>query len=188
MDEDFDSDWTFCVTDWNYVVGVKGKKSVYLRGISMKRGEMGRLNTARLWPGLAWVGPFLYVFGGNTSPALTSCEKLHFERAVYTKIGNMKGGKACFTPCVGSKEVYLCCGEVSGRPFEAFNIETEAFRDLNVTYRSHFWGSVSFILKDCLYLVTREEVILKWKVERQKLIPVKGSEVRVEQMYAVAFH
>jgi len=161
----------FCLLEEDLVLGVNCQQALELRLLEFLIVEVAQLNTSRLWPGIIRVRDFAYVFGGNTSYALTSCEKYHVKVKEWRNIGDMHGPKSCFTPCLVRNEVYLCCFNPDSKPFEAFNPVTETFRELPVSYKSSLFGSVTFLVADTLYIVAYEGVLLKWQLSKLSLDP-----------------
>lgn len=168
----YGANYMYCLLKEDRLLAVNLERTVEISLIDYEEEGESKLNIGRLWPGMIKIGPFAYVFGGNTSPAITSCEKYPVKTKNWIKISDMNGPKSCFTPCQVRNEVYLCCFNPDSKPFEAFNPVTEAFRELPVAYTSSLHGSVTFLIENTLYIVAYEKILLKWQLSKPSLDPV----------------
>jgi hypothetical protein len=171
LDQEFGDCWMFCLVHEQVVLGVEAKRAIELNLISFKTTTVGELNIERRWPGMALLEEFIYAFGGNVTPAISSCEKYNIKSKTWSRIGDMHAAKSCFTPCWVQSEIFLCCFHTKGSPFEAFNPATETFRCLPVGYQSSLNGSVAFLVEDTIYIVAYEKILVKWKLAKQELEP-----------------
>lgn len=170
----FDRSWVFCYIGSQAILGVSNSRSTEICISTQVVVEAGKLITSRGRPGLIWAGSWAYAFGGNVTHPLSSCEKYDTTFKTWKSISEqMKYPKSCFTPCWVEDEVYLCCLTEKNEPFEAFSPATETFRSFPVSYASKLFGSVTFLVRDTLYIVGAEDVLLKWKLSKSKLEPVK---------------
>lgn len=168
LSQDFDFLWTYSWITEKTLLGVCEREAVEIE--TTGRVEVVQ-NTSikRVWPGLARAFEYVFAFGGGFNPPLASCEKYNVKTKAWSAIGSMKTAKCCFSPCRVVTELYLCCLDMKGSPFEAFNIYTETFRDLPVTWSSGFSGSVTFLAEDTLKIVIYEGKLIEWRLSETHL-------------------
>jgi len=172
LDLELGDTWMYCLVEDRLVLGVEDATAIELNLHTCHIVTVGSLGVGRKWPGMAQFRDFAYVFGGNVTPALSSCEKYSLKTKSWSRIGNMRAPKSCFTPCRVQNEFYLCCFHSKGSPFEAFNPLTETFRCLPVGHQSCMNGSVAFLVETTIYIAAYDDVLVKWQISKNELEPV----------------
>lgn len=137
----------------------------------------GRLHAARRVPGVIWVQSYIYAFGGDMR---RSAEKYDIQHKKWQKIPKMSSRRSCFTPNLYRNEIYLCLIMKTQDHFEAFHTERETYRALPFSYLNDCNGSVSFLVKDLLYIAECGQVT-QWRpdmdtTELQLRFDMKGND------------
>lgn len=132
--------------------------------LSMEEGKLAvvqAITVARSWPGLIEYDDFVYVFGGisKTSPLL--CEKFHTNRKKWTVISHQVAHQYLFTPCLYRCEIYLSCVNTQ---IEVFTPAIDSFRSVFLACPYSYEESLSFLIDDCLNILTKDGTLLKWKL------------------------
>jgi len=125
-------------------------------GLSVPRRNAGVVSSRN------WV----YVFGGDP-PVYRDCEKLGLGKRQWVRIGGMKYGRSCFTPCAFQALIYLPCPYTTPI-IETFNPETESFSCLPIQLPPQMTlhcASVAFIANSELCILTNGQQMALWKVE-----------------------
>jgi hypothetical protein len=129
------------------------------------------LRTPRCYSGVANANNFIYVFGGEEAPWkwLKSCEKYNLLDKQWLPLSNMMYPRMGFTPCPFRTLIYLPCPSTTHR-IETFNPETEIFTVISVSLPSQmaYSGSVSFVAKGELCVLTRGKQIAAWRIESER--------------------
>lgn len=118
---------------------------------------------ARSWPGLIEYEDFVYVFGGLSKANPLQCEKFHTTRKKWAVIPHQVAPQHLFTPCLYRCEIYLSCINTQ---IEVFTPATECFRSVFVACPCSCEESLSFLLEDCLHILTKEGTLLKWRLKK----------------------
>ena len=169
----FGNNWTYCMRDPDFLYGVKGNESVLINLVTFEVRSLGVLHTCRTGSGMISLNRFIYAFGGCAVLATSSCEKYSISFNTWTVLGDLHHPKYHFTPCHYNDEVYLCSLDLHGHPFEEFQCVTETVRCLPFGYQSQSIGSVSFVVKNTLYVVGVGGVLMKWKLLKSQLEPTQ---------------
>jgi len=130
------------------------------------------LNTALSAPGLAKTSECVYVFGGWSGFSnLRGCEKYCLVDSRWKALGAMAYPRAYFTPCYYGFLIYLVanCSE-DHRVIESFDSQTEEFTVLALALPQQLklgLGSVAFVARGELCLVTYRKQLAQWNVEKE---------------------
>ena len=134
------------------------------------------LLASRGFAGVAKVAQFVYVFGGrNSAKRLKSCEKYDLQGREWQPLSSMQERRSYFTPCLFRSLIYLPCPVTP--LIEAFCPETEVFTVLSVCLPSQLdYGSVSFVAKGELCILTDDGQMGQWKIESEGEFRVSGTD------------
>lgn len=131
--------------------------------------EVGKLRVvqaiavARSWPGLIEYEEFVYVFGGISKANPLQCEKFNTVGKKWTVVPCQVAPQHSFTPCLYRCEIYLSCINTQ---IEVFTPATESFRSVFLACPCACEDSLSFLLEDCLHILTKEGTLLKWRMKK----------------------
>lgn len=132
--------------------------------LTLEEGKLALLQAitvARSYPGLIEYNDFVYVFGGISKISPLLCEKFHTKRKKWTIIPHEVAQQYQFNPCLYRCEVYLSCVNTQ---IEVFTPISDSFRSLFLACPYSYEESLSFLIDDCVNILTKEGVLLKWKV------------------------
>ena len=121
-----------------------------------KVSNLEAMGVARGFPGIVKEGGFVYVFGGEDGQKnLAACEKFAVAGQTWTRVKDMLSPKARFCPCVYDSDIYLPQFAKTTGAIEAFSIEKEEFRLLEVVLPAAISPqSVAFVVSGDLVVIS----------------------------------
>lgn len=175
--------WTYCLLEDRDLLCINNQEEQTYE-LALQTGVF--IPTARLprlleFPGMIWMDPYGYSFGGSTTKLAL---KYVARGEKWEKMADLHYPKSAFTPCLYEKEVYLCCPSQNNDPFEAFSPEKETFRDLPFAYRSKFYGSVTFLVNDTFYIIAYERKLLKLRPKEGQIDSIQEIDLKRDQSNA----
>lgn len=127
-------------------------------------------------PGFVCVFDVCYLFGGKHSgngKIVTFSEKYSLKTGKWTKNRDLPSPKFAFNPCYYHEfDIYLVDVRDSGHSFDIFNIKTENYRSIPFEIECNMNGSVSFIVKNELFLVTFNANLVIWDLKNREKQPI----------------
>ena len=158
LQERFTMGSVFAVWDEDRVVGVgDAPATTRVFRVNLASGnckELASMSTKRRFPGVIRYGAFIYVFGSGDRPILSTCEKYSVALNSWTPLPNTHTGKWAFAPCLCGTRIYLPCTTKDFASFEVFDPKSDLLEALPIVLRDQLDGSVSFLVRDVIYVLT----------------------------------
>ena len=135
---------------------VGGSSSRCVKSVDVLTGvitEEAAMKECRAWPGVLLYNARVWVFGGNTEPALDSVEWFLCGPRTWQQGRSMHSPKVCFTPCAHQGRIYLPCVSAQKQALEVLEPISEVYTLLPLRLCSGQFGSVSFIENNHLYVI-----------------------------------
>lgn len=147
------------------VGGASDKRSV--RSLNIWTGTI--TNEADMMEGRSWPGMLVYkgcawVFGGSD---LASVERFHCSVRNWERGPQMPTPKSSFTPCENQGLIYLPCPSPHRKQLEVLDPVTEVYTLRPLELYSPYFGSVSFVLDNILYVVDYTKQAGTWALGSQ---------------------
>ena len=126
--------------------------------------EEKEMSEGRNWPGMLVHKDSVWVFGGNTDPALSSVERFNYVTKSWETGNSMLSPKVCFTPCEHKGLVYLAGTSAIKKQLETLDPRTDTYSLLPLTLQGSLYGCVSFVVEQDLIIVDYNKTASKWRL------------------------
>ena len=160
----------FIMLDRDFMLVVGGASRRLVNRVNIWTGkitEEAAMSESRAWPGILKYKEFVWVFGGNTEPALNTMERFHLTTRIWQNGPRMLSPKVCFTPFEYHGLIYLAEISAQKKQLEVLNPLTEEYTLLPLQLHGSHFGSVSFIESNTLYICSYIGTVGTWVLGSQ---------------------
>lgn len=160
----------FIMLDREVMLVVGGSSKSLVNRVNIWTGkitEEAAMSECRAWPGILKYKEFVWVFGGNTGPALSTMERFRLITRTWRNGPRMLSPKVCFTPFEYHDLIYLAEISAQKKQLEVLNPLTDEYTLLPLQLHGAQFGSISFIESNTLYICSYSGNVGTWVLGSQ---------------------
>ena len=144
----------------------------------------GELRVVRRWPGVVVYMKYVWVFGGNTGPSLSSVDRFDRRKNAWEPARDMLTSKTSFTPCVHQGFIYLAEMSPVRKQLERLEPETQEYVVLGVELWHSLYSSVAVIVNGELLVVNFSNEVGTWRIGSSATQLTPSTDIHLHEIYS----